>query len=319
MLLRNFKGFQNKGKDLSFEIKKDGKLVNLVGKTGYFKVYLDIPSENEEYIIEKEIEIIDYDLSIAKIILTDTDMEIDTAVYNYILEIEMDSDLTEVFYYGTFEVLGDDTNRLKEIKQIYGLEFEDYHLTQAYNFAHSEILKNVYEKVENETYSKSNLIKIDNFVMDKNFDGIVDENDIEIIQFMKVPPYTVVNLSSQIDDITFNHPIGKTLIELKNEYPTAGYVLRTTYYKGVGLYSDYKQIINRIEELYIIIYLFRNLDAFKLQRGLPDRSINGVDIKYDREGVQSAIKSFMELLNNEISKIKPIQLKGVLINKGYTR
>ena len=320
MILKNYIVIEDKALEIEFEIHSDDNtILNITGLSGKFKVYLDIPGTDATYVIDKAITLVDAEKGLCKVTLLDTDTNINPAIYKYYLEITLDTNETKVFYQGSFTVRGEDSTRIQEIRDIYGLEFDNYNIQQGLNYAHTEMLKYAYEKQVLNIHTNSKILKIPNYVADANFDNIVDVDDIDILQYQKNTPYTVTSLNVNVSSSVFDHPNGNTLITMDNNYPSDGYTLQLTYYKVIDTFANLKPNINYIEELYVIIYLFKNLPVYKLQRGLKSRTINDVNIDFDQEGVSAAVKQFNNQLYNEIGKIKPIKITNVLIPKGYNR
>ena len=320
MILKNYIVIEDKALEIEFEIHSDDNtILNITGLSGKFKVYLDIPGTDATYVIDKAITLVDAEKGLCKVTLLDTDTNINPAIYKYYLEITLDTNETKVFYQGSFTVRGEDSTRIQEIRDIYGLEFDNYNIQQGLNYAHTEMLKYAYEKQVLNIHTNSKILKIPNYVADANFDNIVDVDDIDILQYQKNTPYTVTSLNVNVSSSVFDHPNGNTLITMDNNYPSDGYTLQLTYYKVIDTFANLKPNINYIEELYVIIYLFKNLPVYKLQRGLKSRTINDVTIDFDQEGVSAAVKQFNNQLYNEIGKIKPIKITNVLIPKGYNR
>jgi len=317
--IENIKIQKNTSKSLSFVIKDDNdNVINLASATGKIKVHLDIPGTNNTYVIDKALTIDSAIRGECSVTLENTDTNIDASIYRVILEFNYAIGDDRVYSYGTFTIYGDDTERLQQIKTKYGLTYDDYTLQTAFDWSHQQMLNNAYQKIEQSVNGTE--FKIDNYVMDKNFDGVVDTSDLEIIEYMSSSPYTVNNLNSNISSVVYNHPAGKSYITMDASYPSnSSFKVRVTYYKGSDSHSDLLVDIKRLEELYTLYHLFDILEPHKLQTGITDKTINGVSIVFDQEGIRTFKKDLYNQIQNSILKIKPFDgmFGSVLISKEY--
>jgi len=299
-----------KGKRFDFTfLDESNEAINLTGLTGTFTANLDIPGDNGVAKISEAMTIVSATDGTAYIILDDTATVITPAIYLYQCTWVYDTADNRVLDSGTIQIIGDDTIRLNEIKAKYGLGFDYYTMKSALDFAHIQIPLNGFS---NETgtnlYTDSNdIIPICNYVMDSNFDGTVDADDIEVYEYMSVSPYTTTDLSSNVSSVEFDHPTGRTYITMDDSYPTTGFTLEVKYARGAKKYSEALLTIEYLEELFVLKQLFSTMEINKLHRGITSRSINGVDISFDKTAIDEFIKTLNIWIYNETLKLKPFK------------
>lgn len=220
--------------------------------------------------------------------------------------------------------------RIAQIKAKYGLGYSDSVVSYALLLARKFMTDNIFENVEQIINQKATTFKLCNYVMDSNFDYTVDEDDIDVIEYMDNEPYTINDLNSNISSVTLNHPAGFSLLTMDGEYPSSGdYKLKISYLRGSNSYDKNEDNILRVEELLTIYYIFGTVEISALQRGLPNRSINDVTIQFDQRGIADYRKSLMTEINNLKAALIPFEaceynynsnspiFRSVLINKGY--
>lgn len=302
-----------------FEIKdSSGKAVDLTGATATFEVYKDIEGSNGSTIINKSITVTESIKGMCYVQILSTDVGIDTGKYIYIINFDYGSDNIDKYGTGVFTVIGDDTTRIAEIKKTYGFNFEYYILQKAFEYARENIVRKAFieKKV---TFRQANTqFLLDNYLADSDFDGQLTVSDISLREYQDKTPYGINELSTQISSIVPDHPNGNIIVNLSGSYPSdSTYTLEFTYFKIAEPYSTIKKSINRLEELYVIQYLFNTLEPYKLQNGLTKKELNGVIIEFN----QKAIEEYLNRINNEIIreliKCKPWENESVQISKRY--
>ena len=219
-----------------------------------------------------------------------------------------------------------------KIKDKYALDYDNDTMYNALTYARQQIAINAYSKEKGSPSSNdtNNVFTLCSYVMDTNFDGVVNKSDIVVKQYMKNYPYTVADLSDNIDSIIFDSPTGMTYITMDDTYPSQGYTMQIEYSRGAINPADADETISYLEELYTVYHLFNILEINKLQRGMLNKSINGVDITFDKTAVDDFKKQLKVWIQNEILKIKPFTpcgangfgstsplAKSIQINKGY--
>jgi len=317
--------YAGKAKELEFIIYENAQLVDLTGLTASFNMWLDIPGQDETYVLTKALTIPTQTGTAegtCSCVLDDTDTVVDAGVYNYELLFVYGANDVRVLQVGTVKVTGDDDTRIEQIKIKYGFKFDNYTLNEALTYAHAQILNIGYEykdMILNGTDTNDCLL-INNYVMDKNFDGAVDADDITIFEYMNQTPYTINDLSSNVSSVTFNHPMGKTIIQMDDTYPSSGsFKVRVQYYKGLETYSYLISDIQFLEELLMTYHLFDVLPIYKLQHGISKREINGHKIEYNAEAVTTLKLDLRKKIINQISKIRSLSGVPLRISKDYGR
>ena len=330
VLIKNVNIVKGKGKEILFTcLDNNGVIIDLTGLTGSLNVVRENPEVVDTAILTKSLVLVSADEGKCKVTLTDSDTTIDANQYIYYLTVTFDTGENRVLYSGDFIVNGDDLdNRIKQIKKVYGLSYEYYVMKEALDYARVEVKNNAFENVINDITSNSATIKICHNVMDNNFDGSIDENDFNVFQYMKATPYTVEDLNAHIVSISQDNP-SVAILTLDAAYPDSGYVLRAEYNVGSDSQANLQKYINKLEEWYVIKYLFENLDVYKLQHGMTTKDINGISIVYDQEGISTFQKKIIDNITYYLMKTKPFNkckynnkgtgglIRSILIPKSY--
>ena len=113
--------------ELEFEVRQETQLVDLTGLTGKLKVFLDIPDTNATFVIDKILTIPTQTgtaLGTCSCVLSETESDQFPAVFKYYLVFTYDTDDDRILQEGTIKVIGDDTDRINQIQQKYGLKYE---------------------------------------------------------------------------------------------------------------------------------------------------------------------------------------------------
>ena len=314
----NIQIFRETAKSIKFNIIDDfGKIVDLTSATGTLNVFLKEPGQADVIALTKALTITNAIMGICQVDLLSTDTDIDEYNYTYKLDFIFSDAEVRTLTYGLFEIVGDDNTRISQIKQKYSLNFDYYTMREGLNYAHQQMTLNLYEKIEDKLNTTNKIIQIENYVMDKNFSYTVDKTDIEIIQYQDKTPFGVVDLSANIVSVLFDHPVGKTIITMDGDYPETSYKMQVTYYKGLYKFSEIYLDVKQVEEWYTLYHIFQILPIYKLQQGLPSRSINGVDIVFDQDGIDKLRKMIFTWIQTGIVNIKGFDIGTVVINKRY--
>lgn len=219
--------------------------------------------------------------------------------------------------------------RLLDIKKKYGLNYKDEVIQNALNLARKYMSKNVYEEVKQNIFNRSDTFKLCNHIVDSSNNYEVEVSDIKVIEYMTKEPYIVNDLSDNIVDVIFNHPMGYTILKMDSEYPsTNDFKLQISYLRAGDSYENLLPYIQRIEELLTIYFIFDTVEINALQRGLTNRSINDVRIEFDQKGIEDYKKYLMQQINILKAAIIPFDgcefnsnphgvMKSVLISKRY--
>lgn len=325
---------RSKSKSFNFQIIDSSN--NIVDLTGATVKRIDVSRDelgySESIILTKELAITNETKGLCNVTFITNEMILPLSKYKYILTFDLGAG--EVVYQtGYFLVKQNIDSRIVDIKSKFGLSFDDPTMQNAISWAHEQINSNAFnsEKGTNMITDVNNILELGNYVMDNNYDGIIDINDIEIREYLNVSPYTVNDLSEHVSSILFDHPSGKTFLTMDGSYPTSNYVLEIKYSRASKPYVKAYETISYLEELYILKHLFMNLEIYQLQRGMTSRSINGVDITFDKQAIDEFIATLQVWITNEILKIRPftsLDLNGfgdsssplarsIQINKGY--
>jgi len=334
MIFNNkIQGFVGKALNLDFQIlNEDGSYYDLNDVTDAFiQIYLDKPETNE-IILEKDliIPVETEDSGICSVTLDDTELNISSKTYKFILSFNFDTDDNRVLGFGELKIEGEDTERIQQIKRTYGLSYDNYVLSAAYTWAKNETLKNGFEKVVTSTTIRKDNIKICNNVVDANRDGTVNSSDFVVKQYMTSSPYTVEDITENIDSITLDHPDGFGIITFDDTYPQDGFQkLTIEYYRASKPYSEAKADIELLEDYYTLYRLFDILEPHKLQHGMSSKELNGVSLSFDQNGIEKVKENLSYNIQNQKLKVLPFTkcqynnkgagglFKSVLISKGY--
>ena len=290
-----------------------GSPVDLGAETGQIIIKREQLGEYTT-ILTKALTVTDASNGVCEVTLTATELDINPIQYDYNLTFTT----LGILQQGTFTLTGEAYNRVDEIKTKYGLTFDSGILTRAFVYAKQQMKNNAYiSHTENPVVDNNNIFKIDNYLVDANSDGFINKFDIEVKQYMRDYPYTEQDLTNNVVSIMYNHPIGKTIITMDDEYPTTSYTFEVGYYNCSKSYANSKENIEYTEELYMIFHLFDVLEPYKLQKGIPNKTINGVSIEFDRDGIAQYKLQLFHQINNEIIKFRKINFRNVNIDKVY--
>jgi len=250
---------------------------------------------------------VDRNNGVVKVKLDNDDTDLDPESYLYSVVINFGTDDDRVLEEGLFIVYSDDIDvRLSQIKQKYGLNFSQYVLEEALRIGRDVMRNNAYEFVQNDIKGAPKTeILIDRNVGDSNYDGIVDEADFNVYQYLPTSPYTVENLNSQIDSIDLDNPKQSRLI-LKEAFPDNGYILRVEYYNSRRPHDESVDILRVLEEKYMLLHLFENLEPYKLQHGMSSKDINGLKVDFDQNAINTYRQSLKTQIVNWRLKIVPL-------------
>lgn len=300
-------------KSIKFQARDNSfKVIDLDGASGTFEVFLDRRGLDDSAKITKNISIIAANRGEFEVNLSSSDTNVETNVYYYIITIN-----GQKFGQGVFDVVGDDDSRIMQIKRTKGLAFEYFLMSQALNYSRNEIKQNVFLESKKEITRKSNEILIDDLIADANFDESVDELDIEVIQYQDKSPYQVQNLNSNIVQFIPNHPNGRSIIILDDEYPQDTFKLEVNYYSIEANITKSKPRIRELEEDYVMLYLIDNVEANKLQRGITDKTLLGESIRFDQASLENYRKRLDMKIQKNTMKLRPFMTGSVLIPKTY--
>jgi len=280
-------------------LDKNGNRYNLVDAVSATFIITNITPKNEDLIVlEKPMFFVDRNTGVVKVKIDNNDTNLDPESYLYSIIVSFGADDDRLLEEGLFVVYSDDIDtRLEQIKKKYGLNFSQYVLEEALRIGQAAVLNNAHEFVQNDTKgSPKTEILIDSTVADWNHDGVVDEADFNVYQYLPTSPYTVENLNSQIDSVDLDNPRQARLI-LKAPFPDNGYILRVEYYNARRPYDKSTNTLDVLEEKYMLLHLFENLEPYKLQHGMSSKDINGLKIDFD----QNAISTYRASLKTQIA------------------
>lgn len=312
--------YKGNAKKFDVTITSDGSAVDITSDTVTFKLYSGRyeSSSTEELSVDADVSTEGSD-GIAIFTLSDTQTNsLDVGSYYYkIIWTDTSESTDRVVADGTVSVEGTAEDRVADIKTKYGFGYEYSLINEAYNWARKQIKENIFLKEEGTIQTDANnRIKIANYVMDSNGDGTVDKTDIEIEEYTTSPPYSTTDLSSNIDSTIFDYPTGYTYIVMDDSYPSSGSKLKITYYRSAMPYTDAKTYIELVEEYYVFYYLLNSLTLNKLQRGMPNKSINGLTLEFSQEGVKQAKDTIHALVQSESFRLLPTSRYFTENNRG---
>ncbi len=334
MIFNNkLQGFVGNALKLDFQIlNEDGSYYDLSDVVdASIKIYLESQGE-DEIILEKNLTIDSEteESGLCGVLLDDTELTISAKVYKFILTFNFDTDDTRVLGFGELKLVGDDEERIQQIRKTYGLDYDNYVLSSAYTWAKNETRKNGFERVITVTNECKDNIKICSNVVDTNRDGVVDGSDFVVKQYMTNSPYTVEDITDNIDTIMLDHPDGFGLVTFDGVYPEEGFnKLMIEYYVACKPYEEIKPDVELLEEYYTLYRLFDILEPYKLQHGMSSKELNGVTLSFDQAGIEKVKQTLIYNIQTQKMKILPFTkcqynnkgtgglFKSVLINKGY--
>ncbi|NCD07254.1 MAG: hypothetical protein EOL97_14160 [Spirochaetia bacterium] len=209
--------------------------------------------------------------------------------------------------------------KLNDIVTRYSLDYKDELVREAIQFARQEIVRTAFEKVEKEVRTdNNNNIFIDNFVADSSFSYVVNNDDVVLFHYSTTNNvFDEENLSDHIEEIVFDYPTGKTIVKMDAQYPQNGYKLKVIYYRINDKYSNLVADIKQLETNYIYLYLLETLDKYKLQRGITNPGINSISLEYNKSVITEFKQELQDRTTTLISKIRPLYIRKVNINKEY--
>ena len=311
--------FKNSGKKYSFEVRDDfNKIIDITNATITFNIFLELSGTNDSPILTKAGTVLDGELGLFDVEFTPNEVDFESNKYSYIVEIDLDGSQVLKFGTGVFEVLGDDTERVLQIKQLYGLNYEYFIMKQALEYAHTEIRDKAFKEEKVTFAGQKQELEIDNYVGDRNLDGELTVDDVQLYQYQYKSPYGYEEKNNSIDNIVFNHPSGKTIIQLNETLPTdTSWTLELKYSKSDKPLDEIKTRIERLEEYLVIYYLFTTLSVYKLQEGMTSKNLMGVDISFDKNSIDEFIKQLRNKIQFEYFETAPTSMTSVKIPKTY--
>ena len=334
MILNNkLQGFVGKSIKLDFQIlNEDGTYYDLNDvDDAFIKIYSDGVGENDE-IIQKEMDMPaeTKDRGLCSVLIDNTEMDVSAQTYHFKLVFNFTADDSRVLGFGEFKIIGDDEERIQQIKKLYGLDYDYYTLSSALNWARDQTKNNAFENVITEKGSISDNIKICSYVVDVTNDGVVDVNDFKVLQYTTNSPYNSEDITSNIVSIQLDNPNGFGVITFDGEYPEPNFnKLKIEYCRASKPYNMVKQDIMLLEEYYVLYRLFDVLEPHKLQHGMTSKSLNGVNIDFNQESVTQIMTKLKTKIQNQKLKIYPFTkcefnthgkgglTRSVLIPKSY--
>lgn len=317
--------YQDSSKTYYFQLRDEfEQLIDITEATVTFEVFLEKAGINEAVVITSTGQVTNGEKGMFYVSLTDLNSNVDNLIYKYRIKFSYNTNDTLIIGDGLFDVVGDEESNISRIKKKYGFVYTYEVMADAWSYAKSSILNKGFYKTVIITNQKSDEFLLDNYMGDASLDGVVDENDITIREYQENSPYTINDLTNNIDSLVVDHPNGFSILTMDNTYPTdSTYTLEITYYRALDTYSQIKSSVVLLEELFFIQYLFMTLEPYKLQQGMTTKTINGVDITFD----QNAIHEYQKKLQNQINALV-LNIRGlgfdsddtsVLLEKRYKR
>jgi hypothetical protein len=329
---KNIEILNGTSKELSFTVL-DSNLnpVDLTSKTGLFKAILNNSDGTTTEAISKVLTISAGSTGKCSILLDNDDTTINVNSYYFYLLFNYGTDDDRILGDGSLNILGNSSNNIAEIKKKYNIDFKDYIMQNAIDNSNYYINLYLYSECDIEYSTKRETLDVANYVADSNFDGTIDVDDIQLIQYMTVEPFTVTDLHTKISSIKLNLPTGRSYIYLDDEYPsTDSTKLKLTYHRACFDPAKHANDFERVEQYLMFIYLFTNLTIGQLQRGILTRDINGVNVTFEIEAIKDLVKSLKTDLNMILFRLNggpcsniscngkdSRNFRSILINKGY--
>jgi len=214
----------------------------------------------------------------------------------------------------------DDTTRVLEIKTKYDFIYNDTIMIDALNYSRKRLLETIFLPDEIKSTTVKEYYELKQYIADVNFDKLIDIDDINITTYMSEPPFTVNNVPvTNIQSFLPGHPNGKSYLTFKPEFVIpSNHTLSIQYKYMIEDFSKLDLLVKEIEELYVIIYLFRTLSPFKLQQGMTTKQINGIDIVFDKQSVDEYINETEDDISIKSINIKGVDVMDVNINHDYS-
>lgn len=219
--------------------------------------------------------------------------------------------------------------RIIQIKERYGLNFSQIVLENAYEWAKKEAKKQSLEKVETFISAKIESTKLCNGIVSLSGKDEIEASDFELVQFQTSSPYATENITEHISSLNLNNPNGFSIINLDDTYPKDPYQkIQLIYYRASRPWPEIKSDFLLLEERLLIWRLFDTLEVYKLQHGLTNKSLNGVSLDFNQQGIREYKQQLMNDIQNLRLKILPFSkcqynsgkgglIHSVLIPKSY--
>ncbi len=201
---------------------------------------------------------------------------------------------------------------VEEFKRETGIKGDDDTIAHALKYGSQEIFRKLFTGRQWKTATPNTEFELPVEVLefaDANLDGIIDRDDFLVWEedVDGVRTYVTSDIASIDVDrhiITFNNPHPAPNKTLVFEY-------QLTYRKLVEL----DEALRRLNMLFAVNYLFRNIPFKRLQRGIGSWSINGVSVNFESSMLTDVIKSNSEEINHIIGMIGRIYSKKTAIRK----
>jgi len=309
-------------------LKPDGTPYDLTGSTVYFTVKNEY--NDAAFLIQKTQTVFAAPLTgVATFTLTAVDTAFACDQYLYDCEIQKSGVLTTAVV-GVFKIFPQTTNaaapisrsfmRLAEFKDLTGMKMDDVQVADALEAASEEMAKKiqipqVYEATAMNTVHKLitttgtyNPVPLTP-IADHNRDGVVDALDINAYELD-----VNFNVTPRNADITtFNVRYG--VVTFNTALPTSGKRLIIEFYTAIREHSEIDSMMKELNMLLAVNWLFQKVPFAKLQRGISSWTINGVNVTFDFNAMQSVMKANSEQIKHLYQNLTPIYSRVTRIRR----
>jgi len=229
-----------------------------------------------------------------------------------------DSYWYKVEYYNTTSTLSQFSSPIK-VPTIYGyltveqfknltkIEGEDEFIAQALDCGAKQIRIKLYAPGKFVTTARglTQEINTENLEFaDANLDGKINKEDFVVYE--QAPDGTRTYVSSDITGID----IDRRILTFGSEHPTGSKSLAVEYFGTQRQLEDYAAIVERLNTLYAVNYIFQNIPFRRMQRGISNWSINSVTVTLDLTGLKGIVDANKKEINALIQNWQCVFTRG---------
>jgi len=230
----------------------------------------------------------------------------------------------KVEYWNSTTSIGVMSSPIKTLTQIGYINIEDFKketgikiveddiISHAIKFGAQQIIRKIYSKRSYQTTLKGTRFEIpvhDLEFADSDLDDQITKHDFLIYERSPDGIRTYVN--NDVNDID----VDRHIIFFNNEHPTKDNTLVFEFYLTYRKLNELDEILRRLNLLYAVNYIFRNIPFKRLQRGIGSWTINGVSVSFESGMMNDIVKQNEEEIKNLINSLTKLSTRFTAVRK----